>query len=123
MAYISTEKAAKIRKALKEAFPEIKFSVSKTNHISLNVRIMESPYFDDGEHCQVNQYWIKHHFDDNHAQRDVLLKIDEIIRAAGDYFDNSDPMTDYFHTAFYYDIAVGRWDKPHKNIAKRGSLS
>jgi hypothetical protein len=30
-----------------------------------------------------------------------------------DWFDESDSMTDYFHTAFYTDINVGRWNKPY----------
>jgi hypothetical protein len=29
------------------------------------------------------------------------------------WFDKSDSMTDYFHTAFYYDIQVGKWDRPY----------
>lgn len=36
---------------------------------------------------------------------------------AADYYDDSDAMTDYFDTAYYYDIAVGDWQKPYKVVA------
>ena len=29
------------------------------------------------------------------------------------WFDKSDSMSDYFHTAYYLDINVGRWDLPY----------
>jgi hypothetical protein len=32
--------------------------------------------------------------------------------AAG-YYYNSDAMTDYFDTAYYYYINVGKWNKPY----------
>ena len=33
------------------------------------------------------------------------------------WFDKSDSMTDYFHTAYFMDINIGRWNKPYKLIA------
>jgi hypothetical protein len=33
------------------------------------------------------------------------------------WYDNSDIMTDYFDTAYYLDINVGKWDKPYKLTA------
>jgi len=33
------------------------------------------------------------------------------------WFDNSDIMTDYFDTAYYLDINVGKWDKPYMQEA------
>ena len=30
------------------------------------------------------------------------------------WFDKSDSMTDYFHTAYFMDINIGRWDKPYQ---------
>ena len=32
------------------------------------------------------------------------------------WFDKSDSMIDYFHTAWYNDIKIGGWDKPNKGI-------
>lgn len=48
MAYINRETAEKVRKALKESFPEIEFSVRANGTNALIVSIMASPYFDDG---------------------------------------------------------------------------
>jgi len=30
-----------------------------------------------------------------------------------DWYDNSDAQTDYFDTAYYVDVNVGKWDKPY----------
>jgi len=30
------------------------------------------------------------------------------------WYDNSDAMTDYFDTAYYTNIRIGKWDKPYK---------
>jgi hypothetical protein len=34
-----------------------------------------------------------------------------------DFFDHSDPQTDYFHRSHYVDINVGRWDQPYQKVA------
>ena len=52
----------------------------------------------------------------------VLKKINEIMhnapgRAGGKvFFDESDAMTDYFHTAFYTHLSIGSWDKAYECI-------
>lgn len=116
MAYINRETSAKIRKALKESFPEIKFSVSIRHHMALSVCVMASPYFEDGAAFRVNTYWMDKHFEGQ--QLAVLKKIEQIIQEVGEWYDNSDAMSDYFNTAFYYDITVGNWDKAHVNTAQ-----
>lgn len=115
MAYITTETVKNIRQALKKEFPEIKFSVRKSNHSSVSVSIVKSPYFEDGEERQINHYWIKETAG-NEKQVEVATKINEIIQSVGGYYDKSDSMTDYFNVAFYYDIMVGRWDRPHEKV-------
>lgn len=116
MAFITSETVKEIRVALKNEFPEIKFSVRKEHHSSVSVAIMKSPYFEDDVSRQINHYWIKD-TTDNEKQASVISRIDEIIRKVGNYFDDSDTMTDYFHCAFYYDIQVGKWDKNHVKVA------
>jgi|AntRauTorcE11897_2_1112592.scaffolds.fasta_scaffold00173_15 ribosomal protein S17E len=111
MAYIRTEEVKIIRNALKAEFPEIKFSVTCSNYSKLNVSIMKSPYFDDGVEFEPNHRFIDKYFEGDSNR--VLNKINSIIREKGNYYDNSDAMTDYFDTAFYYSIKVGKWDKPH----------
>ncbi len=58
----------------------------------------------------VNQYWYQNHFDG------VAKKfLDEVIPAmkGADWYDRSDIMTDYFDTAYYFDVNVGKWNKPY----------
>lgn len=114
MAYINAETAKNIRQALKKEFPKVKFSVRKDGAIALRVAVMKSDLFDDGVEMGVNHFWIdtSDQFSDN--QKAFLKKVDEIIRITGEHFDDSDSMTDYFHCAFYYDISVGTFDKPHQ---------
>ncbi len=58
----------------------------------------------------VNPYWYQDHFDG------VAKKfLDEVIPAmkGADWYDRSDIMTDYFDTAYYFDVNVGKWNKPY----------
>ena len=120
MAYISKEDVQAIRAELKAQFPKWKFSVRKgSGSLSVDVNIMQGTCaFEGKEYAQVNNYWIKDHWQDADDQA-ALLKIDEIMhnapgRAGGRvYFDESDAMTDYFHTAFYTHLSIGQWDKKY----------
>ena len=59
----------------------------------------------------INEYWYKAHFADNPK---ALAFLSEVIPALNvGNFDNSDPMTDYFHVGWYVDVNLGRWDKPY----------
>jgi hypothetical protein len=136
MAYISTEEVAAIRKQLKAQLPEYKFSVTKHHHSSVTVAFMKGPAFkeftyrdrngdnvagDINTHEQLNHYHAdKFYGEENGA---VIKKVEKIIKTApyeegvGDlWFDESDSMTDYFHTAYYMSIHVGKWDKPYQIV-------
>ena len=123
MAYIKTEEVAQIRKELKEAFPQLKFGVRKHHHSSVDVTIKAgtvdfSDILDDNGYSQVNQYWLTEARVGKHVK--LFEKIIDIIKTAPAkvpggraWFDESDSMTDYFHTAFYFSINVGAWNKPY----------
>jgi hypothetical protein len=66
------------------------------------------------DHLSINPYWYHQHFDGK-----VKEFFDEIIPALkGErWFDNSDIMTDYFHVKHYFDIDIGKWNKPYQLIA------
>jgi len=123
MAYISKEDVQAIRAELKQAFPKWKFSVRKgSGSLSVDVNIMQGTCaFEGKDYAQVNNYWIKDHWQDADDQA-ALIKIDEIMhnapgRAGGRvYFDESDAMTDYFHTAFYTHMQIGSWDKKYRCV-------
>ena len=133
MAYITAEDVKAVRSELKEAFPKWKFSVRKgSGSLSVDVNILRGTVdFKTGgdglkegkvHYCQVNQYWIDSHWTDLES-REALKKINEIMHNAPGradpsrkYFDHSDAMTDYFHTAFYTHLSIGAWDKEYELI-------
>ena len=125
MAYISATDVQAIRTELKEKFPKWKFSVRKgAGSLSVDVNIMQGTesfddHFNNGRrYAQVNQYYIAEHFQDT-SERQAIEMINEIMhnapgRAGGRvYFDESDAMTDYFHTAFYTHLSIGKWDQDY----------
>jgi hypothetical protein len=127
MAYITSDDVAAIRKELKEAFPKWKFSVRKeSGNLSVSVSILKGNVsFDENLHngyCQVNQYWIDSHWTNMEA-REALKRINEImhnapgrVNADRKFFDHSDAMTDYFHTAFYTHLSIGQWEKHYELV-------
>ena len=126
MAYISAQDVSAIRDELKQAFPTWKFSVRKgAGSLSVEVTVKqgtvdfsENFHTPESKHCQVNQYWIDSNWTNAEAKT-ALNKINEIMhnapgRAGGKvFFDESDAMTDYFHTAFYTHLQIGAWNKPY----------
>lgn len=58
----------------------------------------------------VNPYWYHEHYTGQ-----SLAFLSEIFPAmkSADWFDKSDIMSDYFHTAYYVDVNVGTWQKPY----------
>ena len=122
MAYISATDVASIRAELKAAFPKWKFSVRKgAGSLSVDVTIVKgTARFEGKEYAQVNQYWIDSHWQDA-EDRAALEKINEIMHnapgradASRKFFDHSDAMTDYFHTAFYTHLSIGSWNKAYE---------
>lgn len=116
MAYIDTPTVKKIRAALKKEFPTVKFSVRRSDYSKLYVSVMKSDLFDDGYVSTMNQYKTDNNKHFNDDQNAFINNIDKIIKTTGDYYDDSDAMTDYFDTAFYYDIQIGQYDKPHVKV-------
>lgn len=60
--------------------------------------------------ASVNRYWFHEHYDG--AAKAFLTEAYKALMSA-DWYDNSDAMTDYFNTAYYMDINIGKWDKPY----------
>lgn len=131
MAYITTAETAQIRKTLKEKFPMFKFGVAKSGHTAVYVTIKSGPVDfssitgSDG-YCQVNHY----HLGNYGAFADLFRPMIEVIKTAPaqaeggrEWFDESDSMIDYFHTAFYFHLQVGNWDKPYVYVPKKTAVS
>ena len=131
MAYIDNASVAQIRKELKEAFPKFKFGVRKNHYTSVTVTIKAGPrdfsdlftdeYSQRKKYIQVNPYHVEK-FYPGHSE--FLSKIVNIVKTAParadgyhkdrGHYDNSDAMTDYFDTAYYFDINIGSWDRPYE---------
>ena len=133
MAYMNQQKKSVIKTNLDKALKGtgVKFSLSVRNNSSICCTIKSAPIdliANSNETCgkdyyqvakgfqpnnnryeQVNPYHYKDHFSGK-----ALEIIDKIVKSmyTADYYDESDAMTDYFNTAYYVSVNIGKWDKP-----------
>ena len=114
MAYMNQDKKAKIAAKMKPVLKKygLKGSLSVHNHSSITLTIKSGPIDFGGDHVQVNPYWLDDHYKDRPKALAALKEIKEAMLAA-DYYDRSDAQIDYFDTAYYYNINVGKWNKPY----------
>jgi hypothetical protein len=86
----------------------MKGSLKVRNHSTI-VLTLKSGNIDFGGKG-INPYWFHEHFDG--VAKDFLTEAFAALKSAG-WYDRSDLQTDYFDTAYYYDIDVGAWNKPY----------
>lgn len=135
MAYINAQETKIIRDELKAAFPYVKFSVTNDNHSSVNVHILEAPFdfntsrpgcsYKDVIHYSVNDHWLTadderhqqtatnsegHSISQGDHEAYIFLRAVEAI-ITKKWWDKSDIQSDYFNTAFYFSISIGKWDR------------
>jgi hypothetical protein len=138
MAYMNQERKAKIATALKPVLAKfgVKGSLSVRNHstIVLNIKSgkidfienfieadISKPYAKNmsadqvayirkNRNLDVNPYWFHEHF--TGEAKEFLTQAFTAMKAAG-WYDNSDAQTDYFDTAYYVDVNIGKWNKPY----------
>lgn len=116
MAYITKDEVKNVREQLKKAFPKFKFSVSGGNSSSLNVAIMSGPedfseVLGRWKYTDLNQY---HLYQYGRFEK-LFEKIIKVMKSQN-WFDDSDSMTDYFHTAYYLHLSIGKWNKPYVQV-------
>jgi hypothetical protein len=131
---MNQERKAVITKALKPVLAKygVKGSLSVRNHsaIVLTVKSGKIDFIGNSnrvcgnDHYQVyrgfrpntsgysdvNPYWFQDHYDGD--AKAFLTEAFKALRSAG-WYDNSDAQTDYFDTAYYVDINIGKWNKPY----------
>lgn len=140
MAYMSQETKAKIVAAVKPILKKygLKGTFAVRNHstIVLNIKsgkidFIESYVKADVERSyakhmsaeqieyvrktrciDVNPYWFHEHFEGKAVN--ALKEIFTAMKKAGDWYDESDIQTDYFNTAYYVDVNIGKWNKPYQ---------
>ena len=134
MAYMNQESKAKIATALKPVLAKygIKGTLSVRNHMTISLTLKSGPIDfiansnrvcgndhyqvargfrpNDTSYDQVNPYWFQDHYD---GDAKAFLTEAFVALKAADYYDESDAMTDYFNTAYYYELNIGRWDRPY----------
>jgi hypothetical protein len=118
MAYIAQEEKKARMPAIKAVLKKygMRGTVGIRHHSTLVVKIKEGKLaFETGDFGHdVNVYHIDRHYEGE--QKAFLTELLAAMKG-NDWFDKSDSMTDYFHTAFYNDIKIGDWQKPYKVAA------
>jgi hypothetical protein len=137
MAYMNQEKKAKIVAAVKPVLKKygVKGSFSVRNNLTICLTLTEGKidfvedyirangnkhynvmtkdqvdYIRKNKTLDINPYWYQEHFSE--PVKEFLDEVFSGMRAAG-WYDNSDAQTDYFDTAYYVDVNVGKWNKPY----------
>ena len=123
MPFITTEEVREIRNAVKKAFPEYKFSVTKEHHSSVTVTVMEGPEDFNGEfferQAQVNQYYFKNHYSENPKFVEFMGKLIDVVNNVKPKQQESYD-GDYGSIPNYYqNFHVGKWNKPYKKVVKK----
>jgi len=132
MAYMNQEKKAIIASKLKPILKKygVKGSLKVNNHstIVLNVKSGKIDFiknynstvgnqpggFRNGsaaeKYLNINPYWYHEHF--SGQPKEFLTEALAALKGA-DWYDESDAQVDYFNTAYYVDINIGKWSKPY----------
>ena len=134
MAYKNQERKAQLAPGIKAVFKKygVKGSISVRHHSALVVNIRSGALDFIGEanafnreyaertgqrFHEVKDYYQANPYKGEDAYADATIgKFFKELTAAlrGDlWYDNSDIQTDYFDTAYYMYINIGKWDKPY----------
>ena len=118
----STGDVSKIlREYVKRVYPDHKFSIT-TQYYSggsdIHVALMTAPYeaLKNGKQHSLNQYYLKEDEALTPAAKRVMLDINRVINSYR--MSDCDSMIDYFNVSFYYNLSVGKWNKPFE-VAER----
>ena len=116
MAYMNQERKAErapaIKKILKEYGQKGTLGVQNFSTLKLKIKDVAGMFteqfvtdYDSKYGIGINHYWIEKNYAN---QPEVVKMLTALVSAmyGEDYFDESDAMTDYFHTSHYIDITV-----------------
>lgn len=130
MAYISQQDKAQVAAKIRPLLTKygVKGTLSTRNHTTLVLTVSRGPidfignfmttaqargkdHWPAQDYIQVNTYWCHEHF--TGPAREFLTEALRALKSA-DWYDHSDCQTDYFNTAYYIAINIGKWDKPYQ---------
>lgn len=135
MAYMNQEKKAKIAARVKPILKKhgVKGTLSVRNHSSIVLtlksgsidfiansnRVCGASHYQTSRgfrpntsgYCDVNPFWYQEHYDG-----DAKAFLDEAFAAlkSADWYDRTDAQIDYFDTAYYVDVNIGKWNQPYE---------
>lgn len=128
MAFMDQTKKAVIQAALKPVLAQygMKGSLSVRSHMTIVLTLTKGPidfipafksWGPSGQHqayekyyLPINTYWIDENYTGTAGQ---FLKDCMVALRAADWYDKSDASIDFFSTAYYIEIQVGKWSKPY----------
>ena len=118
MAYISQQDKKDLAPAIKAVLKNygMKGTIAINHYSSLVVNIQSgvldfTAHFSHGDgYIQVNTYHI-----DSWYSGTIKRFLQDLVKAmkGNKWYDKSDAMVDYFDTAYYIDINIGKWNKPY----------
>ena len=131
MAFISQEDKKTLAPAIKAVFKKygLKGTIAIKNHMTLCANVSAGRLDLIGAAAAVSSlrssgyYQANAYRPTNEKYKDINIDIfnfyEDLKKAMRGslWFDKSDSMTDYFHTAYFMDINIGRWNKPYKHLA------
>ena len=120
MAYVSQEKKKELAVGIKSVLKKYKMkgTIAVNNHSTLVVNLKSGPidFFAQTNHYEVNPYHVESQW--TGVATVFLLAFLEAMKGEGTgWFDKSDIHSDYFHTAWYNDINIGKWNKSYELTA------
>ncbi len=97
---------------------KVKGSIAIRDHMSLRVTVksgeidFQKDYLagDDFDY-QINPYWFEKYY--TGKAKKFLQELFAAMRG-NLWYDNSDAMIDYFDTAYYMDVNVGKWNESYE---------
>ena len=107
----------RVRAWLKETYPRYRFSVRRENYNSIYIKLMSADFEaftkESGKvQDTINHYSIERNPDLTDRAKEVMMNVCDFVMSYN--FDDSDAMTDYFHTNFYLTLGIGSYRKPYK---------
>ena len=131
MAFISQQDKKTLAPAIKAVFKKygLKGTIAIKNHMTLCANVSAGRLDLIGAAAQVGDFRSSGYYQANayrptnekykYINIDIFNFYEDLKKAmkGAIWFDKSDIMTDYFHTAFYIDINIGQWNKPYKLLA------
>ena len=130
--------AKDVRRELKKVFPECKFSVTIDRFAggqSMGVSLMAAPFdpfasesvYHDRGYAQLNRHTFKARniqedgtlqSNGAHLTKQAVKVLYKVIQIANqDNWNHSDSMIDYFDVNYYFDIEIGKWNRPFEQTA------